>query len=125
MFLKPAACLQKGAFFRIFLLWDLDIATNCKPMLYTAVEVDLIWQLDIFQNDFSLVAFLGREDCVGFYGWLVGVSMGRSSRSTTFMPTLHQAEICNGQFHSPAALIAKGPFIASNSSLSTKLGCAQ
>jgi hypothetical protein len=71
MFLKPAACLQKGTFFRIFLLRDLDITTNCKPMLYTAVEVDLIWQLDIFQNDFSLMAFLGWEDCVGFYGWLV------------------------------------------------------
>jgi hypothetical protein len=68
MFPKPAACLQKGTFFRIFLLRNLDIATNCKPMLYTAVEVDLIWQLDIFQNDFSLVAFLSGEDCVSFYG---------------------------------------------------------
>jgi hypothetical protein len=41
-------------------------------MLYTAVEVDLVWQLDLFQNDLSLVAFLGREDLVGFYGgWWV------------------------------------------------------
>jgi hypothetical protein len=72
MFFKPAACLQKGTFLRIFLLRILDITANCKPMLYTAIEVDLIWQLDIFQNDFSLVAFLSREDCVGFYGgWWV------------------------------------------------------
>jgi hypothetical protein len=72
MFFKPAASSQKGTFFRIFLLRNLDIATNCKPMLYAAVEVNLVWQLDIFQNNFSLVAFLGREDFVGFYGgWSV------------------------------------------------------
>jgi hypothetical protein len=98
MFLKPAACLQKGAFFRIFLLWDLDIATNCKPMLYTAVEVNLIWQLDIFQNDLSLVAFLSSEDCVGFYGWLVGVSMSRSSRSTTFIQPFIKPKFATDSF---------------------------
>jgi hypothetical protein len=96
MFFKPAASLQKGTFFGILLLRNLDIATNCKPMLYTAVEVNLVWQLDIFQNDFSLMAFLGREDLVGFYGWLVSVSMSRSSRSTNFHVTLHQAQIWNG-----------------------------
>jgi hypothetical protein len=70
MFFKPAASLQKGTFFGIFLLRNVDIGTNCKPMLYTAIEVDLVWQLDVFQNDFSLVTFLGREDFVGFYGGL-------------------------------------------------------
>jgi hypothetical protein len=63
---KPPTRLQEGTLFCVFLLRNIDIATNRKAMLHTAVKVDLVWQLDVFEDDFSLMAFLGRENCVGF-----------------------------------------------------------
>jgi hypothetical protein len=63
---KPGTGLQEGTLFCVFLLGDAEVAADGKAMLDAAVKIDLVWLLDFLEDDFSLVAFLGWEDLVGF-----------------------------------------------------------
>lgn len=68
MLIKPSNSLQKGALLRILLMFFTSIASHRETVHDTTVKINLVWLLGLNEDRLGLVAFLGREDLVGFCG---------------------------------------------------------
>jgi hypothetical protein len=65
--IEPDHSLKESLFLCKPLIGLGDIASNCETMHDSTEEIDLILYTQFGEDFFRLMAFLGREDCVGFY----------------------------------------------------------